>query len=526
MSGVREFDVEGFLKHEVRGRSEFVGGDWKKDPGYIDIWLHRDRPFGMVIQHGVPRIDTRDDRETGRSVRTIFTGNYKCLEEEDVFADQYFRDKKTGERKNPPRICPICKMVEHIHMMVIRGELPWLTPIFDFDIGNREKNILIRAAGMWNGYKPAKLSDDQKAEMEEAGISPAFGWKESMLPGPKYILCLVDDAQVGRGVQIMKEGQSVGDKIKTCIGKEMKRNPRNPALGDPVQNPYPFRIEYDESKSYSEKYEVFRLDLEITPEIEKLITEEAAPDIARLDGSYQPEVMRSMLEQVCQLDGLPWDEFFSEEACALLAPADDAEEAPEKAKPAPRRPAAPPQRAQGRGTPPPAPQPRGRAAAPPQGRGAPPASRAAAPAPRGAPPARPASREAPRPRQHAPEPEPEFACNGCDAVMKASDTRCGNCGMEYEVEQPDPPPRLQKRSEVSRASAPAPRNGAPATRAPAPSAPRRQAGQRLPPPTKAHQEVSGGGIADAADEIPPGLAQEFGEDDVGFGEFGEDKLPF
>ena len=115
---------------------------------------------------------------------------------------------------------------------------------------------------MWNGYKPAKLSDDQKAEMEDAGISPRFAWRESMLPGLKYIFCLVDDANPGRGVLVMKEGQALGDKVKLGIAKEMKRNPRNPGLGDPVQNPYPFRFEYKADETPDKKYDAFRIDLE------------------------------------------------------------------------------------------------------------------------------------------------------------------------------------------------------------------------------------------------------------------------
>ena len=118
MAGVKEFTVEEFLKHETRGRSDFVGSDWKKE-GYIDVWLHTRRPFGMVWQHGIPRIDTKDDPETGRTQRKVFGGSYKCLEEESTLKDMYFRDKVTLERKTPPEICPICRLVEHVHMMVI-----------------------------------------------------------------------------------------------------------------------------------------------------------------------------------------------------------------------------------------------------------------------------------------------------------------------------------------------------------------------------------------------------------------------
>ena len=510
-SGVKEFSVEEFLQYETRGRSEFLGSDWKK-LGYLDGWLHRKRPFGAVWQHGIPRIDTKDDPETGRATRMIFTGNYRCLETDKVLINHYKRDRDTGEREFPIEICPPCLMVEHIRMMVVRGELGWLQPVFDFDVGNRDKNILIRATGLFNGYKPAKMSDAQKEELEDAGISLKHAWKDSMLPGLKYIICLVDDAQVGRGVQIMKEGQALGDKIKVVIAKEVKRSPKNPKLGDPTLNPYAFRFEYDDSKDFSEKYDVSRVDIDITPEILELITGDA-PDISRLDGRYSPETLRSMLERCCLIPDLPWDEWFSEEACKLLAPED--EDFPAKGE-SPKK-APPPPPARGRAVAPAgrqaAPAPRGRAPEPRQTQGAPEGRRAAAP------PAR-SERSDPKPAPRR-EPEPEmFECD-CGQPIAATEAKCKHCGREYEVETPaaPAPPPLRKRSEAGGVK-PAPRGAPPARngergRAEPPRATRRDAAS-APQKDEAQERV---------DDVPP--EPEMGSDaDVGFGEFGNDEIPF
>ena len=71
--------------------------------------------------------------------------------------------------------------------------------------------------------------------------------------------------------------------------------------------------------------------------------------------------------------------------------------------------------------------------------------------------------------------------------MRAQDPRCPGCGMEYDVEKPvvPEPPRPRKRSEAS------------------------------PPPSRA---VAGPPVKAAEQE---GIG-----DDQGFGEFGEDRIPF
>jgi hypothetical protein len=505
MAGLKKFTVDEFLSYETRGRSEFLGAEWKK-AGFINVWLHRSMPFAGVWQHQIPRIDIRDDPETGRPSRKIFSGNYRCIEDEAVLTDQYRRDKETFLRRSPPEVCPICKMIEYAHQKVLHREWHWLQPMFDFDVGNQETRVLLRASGMWNGYKPDKLDDTQKAEMEEAGISPRFGWKENLQAGLKYIFCIVDDANVGKGVQIMKEGQALGDKLKLAIAKEMKRNPRNPALGDPVQNPYAFGFEYREKETPDKKYDCFRVELDLTQAIDDLISKTPAPDLEMLEGNYQPDTLRATLERVACVD-LPWDDFFTPEAAALLA--SDAPP-PEEAK----APAEAPQRS--------------RVQVP---------ARAPVPAPARAP----APAQAPQRAAPPPAAVEMFACDNeaCQKPIKATDAVCPYCGHKYEVEAPAPQPLipLRKRSEAAAAkrAAPAPgapgvRNGVPTMRgqvvapsaqhrAPAP-APRPQAAQRAPQaaPAPRGREVAEQAAATNDDTPPP--------DDLGFGDFGEDQLSF
>jgi hypothetical protein len=479
MSGLREFTVEEFLAYETRGRGAFLGADWKKQ-GWIQVWLHRRRPFAAGWQHQIPRIDVRDD-PTGTPKRQIFSGNYRCIESEETLKNQYRRDRDTGERTHPPEVCPICKIVEYARREVDAGRMHWLEPVFDFDVGNRDSRVLIRAAGMWNGYKPDKMSDRQKEELSEAGISLKHGWKESMTAGLKYVFCLVDAAAPAKGVQIMKEGQALGDKVKIAIAKEMKRNPRNPKLGDPVQNPYAFCFEYREQESPDKKYEAFRVELDLDPQIQELINS-PAPDIGMLSGDYVPETLRSQLEKAACIE-LPWDEFFTAEAAELLKKEDGPEEPKPERAPAPQAPS-------GR----PAPAPRGRA---PQA----PPSRAAAPA------------QAPQ-RAPSPPPSPKVdmvACDRCNKAMPMSDSVCPHCGMRYEVEaaEPEPAPPLRKRSEAKRSvpAPPAPRGAASVIDAPRASRP--QAREARP-------------VDDANHGERPAAAG----DDTSWGDFGNDEIPF
>jgi len=304
MAGLKTMTVEDFLSYDSRARSEYLGAEWKKQ-GWINIWLHRRSPFALSWQHGIPRIDVRDDPETRQPRRQIFNGRIRCLEEDDVLTNQYKRSKETGARVVPPIICPPCRMIEYVHDLVIRQELHWLEPIFDFDVGDPMSRVYLRASGMWNGYKPARLNDEQKQEMADCGISPMYGWKENMQAGLKYIFCLVDHDDPAKGVQIMTEGQALGDSVKVAIQKEMKRNSRNPALGDPIATPYAFTFEYKEKALPADKYDAFRVDLELTEQVLKLI-DSPEQDITSQIGNYDFATLRSQLEKVALIE-LPWD---------------------------------------------------------------------------------------------------------------------------------------------------------------------------------------------------------------------------
>lgn len=510
MGGMREFSVDEFLAYETRGRGTYLGAEWKKR-GWLQFFLHRRRPFAAGWQHQIPRIDIRDDPQTGQPKRVIYGGSYRCIESDDVLENQFKRDRDTGVRTHPPAICPIDLMVDYIRELVDSGQLHWLEPVFDFDVGNAESRVVIRASGLWGYGKWSKFSDQQKAELADAGVYEQHAWKERFDAGVKYVVCIVDAENPAKGVQIWKENQAVGDAIKLAIAKEMKRNPRDKSLGDPVQHPYAMCMEYHKDESPQKKYQAYRVEVPLDQHILDLI-DSPAPDISSQAGNYMPETLQSQLEKAALFE-LPWDRFFTKEAIAALK-VDDDEPAPTQA--APRTTVAVPPGAPTRPRPP-----------TPQATHALPPGRPAATAPRapGAHPPRvpgpPPPRPAPPPVQAAPAAEDMVACDGCGVAMPASAARCPSCGMQYEVDAPEPPPPqamppLRKRSEARRSAA----SPAPAQRPPprpiggppqvAARPPRPQAAQppAPPPPT---------------DETAP---PESGNEGPSWGEFGDDPLPF
>ena len=311
--------------------------------------------------------------------------------------------------------------------------------------------------------------------------------RESIMASLKYVLCVVDDANPGRGVQIMKESQLVGDKIKQAIGKEIKRHPKDKAQGDPVRNPYALRIEYHEKEpSPMNKYDAFRIEVDLTPQIEELITRTDAPDISMMEGNYSPKTLQAQLERVCQLeklrggplDAVPWDEFFTEEAEKLLS--SEPEEPRKKQEQESRR--EQPARSDAVS--------RTIAKREEQRSG------------------RPEQRVAPK---AAPKPEPKEEMCECDCgkLMRASDTKCPHCGLEYEVdaEPAPPPPPLRKRSEVARERASA---------APSKAASKEEARSGRP---ESRVEPKASAKAETFSALPAA-------DDEGFGDFGDDDIPF
>jgi len=392
--------IDDFLSHRT---SEASGGkylsDWKKRKK-ITTWLHTGIKPKVLWRHGgIPRVVSRENRNTGEQEVQLWGGQWVCHEREDVLKKQY-KYNDDGSRTVPPKVCPLCKLIAHVHAMVQSGDLSWTDTIFQFDADDSSKSVTIHAGGLYNAFG-RDLDDQQKLELKRAGISPRESWKETAMAKANYMFCVVDHENPDNGVQIATVTSLLGDKIKDVIVDARESLGRE--KGDPFLNPFAIQWVYKEEEAeFSKKYHARRMDgLKLTPEIAELLRGEP-PDIARDLKPFNPTVMRTLLEQHSRVD-FPWDDIFSG---VSMKNAPSEEEAP-RAKPAAKK-------TQAKAPPPPA------------------------------------------------DDDDMVACDECEAPMRETDPECAKCGHKYDVPQaappPPPPPPLRKRgAAAAKPAAPAPK---------------------------------------------------------------------
>lgn len=499
--------IDQFMQHTGRGsggRGSRLGG-WK-EKGTVTVWLSCNASICTRWSHGFYRCEPRENKETKEKTVEVWQDKLTCFETEDDLGKRYFRDKQTGEREYPPVLCPDCKMSEDIHQRCLvglltaesmlrrdpkvevaaieaelrkRGEIWWLSPLFAFKGTDPSKEVVMHAGGMFHSasenfpaFANKKLTAAHKALMarvpKELGGPLYFQnksepnkevWRQNFQPKMEYAFVVVDADHPENGLSIAVETSLLGDKMKTEIGKEMKRAGANPERGNPLLHPYPFRWDYNATEQeFSKKYDATALTSRLTPAIEKLIRDASPPNeaLAKLLAKPNLATHRARLEKYAVGGGklLPFDQYFVE---ALKVEASAPEPAAAAERPAPE-----------------------------VGRERP------APAPR-----------APAPAAPPPDDE-EVDCDAtlpsgqkCGAVMKMSDPVCPSCGFVYDVQPaaPPPPPARPTRSQAkaARGASPAP--------APAPAPQRGNLGAAAPPEDDLGNG-SGGYPGDADDDIP------------------------
>ena len=98
--GAQEFDsLEGLLGHKPKsGGGNFLKG-WKKKPGHIDTWMHTKRLPMALWRHTFPVPVLSKDKDSGETVKHIYTKKFTCHETEEVLGHPW-REKLSGEREN------------------------------------------------------------------------------------------------------------------------------------------------------------------------------------------------------------------------------------------------------------------------------------------------------------------------------------------------------------------------------------------------------------------------------------------
>jgi hypothetical protein len=424
--------IDAFLGHSPRGggRQKLLK-DWTDDEDRRDprtglftivVWLHPAASILALYRHGWKKLVVREDRDTRAVKKDIWTDRLVCYEDESVLREQHFRDRNTGVRDNPPKLCPHCLMTEHVYTEVRQGRMSWTQPLFRFSgADDARQNCVLHAGGLFNAFGNKKLTDAQKKEM--ADVSPADGgplypreaWKQTQIPKLEYAFTVVDDAHPENGVAVTVESNLLGQKVQEVIRKSIKE--LGTEDGNIGRKPYALEWSYDpkEGIEFSKVYDVTRLGkVALRPVVATLLRGEA-PSLEQLAKRFNLEEHRANLERHA-LVKLPWDQFFeparklaSHPQAAVqsdVGPVERASEVWEKT-----------------------------------------------------------NVEHPVPKEEL------FACDGpgCDAALRATDPKCPKCGYVYVVEPPpasDPPKQataLPKRSTAGQGQV------APVQRAPEPA---------------------------------------------------------
>lgn len=417
MAGRQLGSIDDFLGHKTSNSGKFAKRlDKWKESGQIDLYLHPRMYPTVIWAHSFPRLLETKGSGGGGKERHIWTLPHTCWEEEQVLLNQYRRDED-GLREQPPQICPICLFIEEVMLLVHSGQIGWTEVVLRAIAEDCEDKVIIRAAGMWNGYDDKRLSRVEKdrglkagsliKEAKDAGIVIKEAFKQNLQPKAGYLLGVINPASLGDGVMVTTEASSLGDAVKRAIRNEMQRR-RDPDKGNPYKNPYPIRWTYNEKEpEFGKKYDAVALEAEpISPSLKKVL-ESPAPDIRQYTDSFDAVIFRSYLEKIWVHKVKP--DFDKICAKAIAKQREIAKQKDETTSDS--------------------------------------SSTSSA-----------FDEESRRETSHrtpevstAKEEDDDVACDQCEGTMKASASNCPHCGQSYDVEpEPPPPPKeIKKRSAVA-----------------------------------------------------------------------------
>lgn len=391
MSGL---GLDQFLNHNKDGggsggKRKFMR-NWKKE-GQATIWLStRSAVAYPTWNHPFNSMGVWEDRETKKETETLRFNRFVSPDPEIVHAEQHFRDDN-DRMKTPPVRDPFLLLREWL-----RHECQDPLDAIVFKWVNPKTGEIIE----WRRDHLARLADRGKRH-----------WNHSLDTKLEYLFVVVDNKDPNEGTQIVRGTKLLGDKMKAEIGQEIESNGDQ---GNPMIEPYAFRWIFDSNaKSAMESYRAFRYNkAELTDTIRAAITDQEfpdpTPDTAPREGDKVK--IRAAMEDAAQI-AIPWDRIFVDAW-------NDGEEqhtpsVPEVTTP----PVVPTQAGTHDG---------------------------------GTPPVIPAQTGTPRRRKKKTAPVPEvvkIACDDCQFMMLPTDSKCSQCGAEYDVD--DSPPVVAQEAPVT-----------------------------------------------------------------------------
>lgn len=321
IGSVKRMSLGQFLGHKTRagGTKSFLANWHAKKNGKpspkglvceIDVLLNAAAGISAVWQHPFRRLVTMEKNEGGVQVTKteVWGDSINCLEDEEVLKRQFFYDDE-GKREVPPEVCPMCRMLETIALMIDAGQLDWCAPVFKFEAVGMETQYLY-AGGLTGLFRSKDLTAEDKEQMFHATkVTPRNAYQQDATAGCKYVFCVADVSALQKGIQITTESQSLGQKVQDMIDKEMRGGG---VTGNPFKHPYVIRWEnYPDCDDPKEKYQAFPIrTTPITPEMRQLVDSPPPEALSKALGYPNMTTLRATLERQC-LVPLPWDEIFA-----------------------------------------------------------------------------------------------------------------------------------------------------------------------------------------------------------------------
>lgn len=336
-------DVDDFLRHSTRGSGGgFLSSDWKTKDGEITIWLHRKHKLHAVWFHNWYRVIEVKSREDGKRERKVVSLRWNCRDYDPakkngdkLLRKARFRDD-TGAREHAPVLCPFCKFEDWLAVEVSAGRLGFVEPIFRFSPEEdrpEDRMLELPGGGIVGFYVEKNMTSDEKKLVREAKIKLAESWKLKTLVRCNYLLVVVNDAEPEEGPLRFFAADGCGDKIKKAIRDEIGRDKKNPERGNPIVNPYPLRIEYDERAHFDDKYDVSVLvNAALQPNADEEDRTHYREILEQIDGErldlsqeLEPGNCAQLLSdfQAHALIDAPWESFFDEAKKAGLMTVSD-----------------------------------------------------------------------------------------------------------------------------------------------------------------------------------------------------------
>lgn len=314
-------NIQDFLGHKSNAGGGNRGAHldrWTKrdfaqdeDGPHVDTFLHTKSRIIVVWRHPWPRVVEYKDKDTGEKTLQVWSGTFVSHDHESVLIKQHYIDK-SGNREMPPVACPMGRMIEAIRVAVRDGKLSWLDPVFEFRGDDLRRTQVLRAAGVYNGFK-GDLTPEQKKEMKGGGVYVKDAWMQSLMARCNYLFQVVDNDNVDKGLQVAIEGTLLGERVKTVIVDAMDGKALGPTRGNPLITPYCIRWLYHPKADIKDRYHARRLEgVKLEADVRAIIVDQPPKDVAREHAPGDADELRMSVEKHwVGPDGLiDWDEIF------------------------------------------------------------------------------------------------------------------------------------------------------------------------------------------------------------------------